>query len=439
MENIQQYLGNSIPAGLSNFLLVLVFSLLIGLSQRRLNLHKEAALFGSDRTFTLIGLLGYLLYLFRPTDFALFAGGGLVLTILLSLNYYFKVSRMGDYGITSIVTALITYCMGPLVCLTSSWFFVSVVVVVLLLADMKTTFVELAEKMNNDEFIILAKFLLISFIILPMLPDKRIIPEISLTPYRIWLATVIVSAISYVSYLLRQYVFPQSGVLVSGIVGGLYSSTATISILSKKSKNAPAASMPDYLTAMYLAIGMMFLRLMIIIAIFNWSVFRYLFIPMSVLMLFTCSVGLFFYFRNKKKPVHPENEVAHEVDETHGTRENPLEFKVALIFAFLFVVFTLLTYYANEYMGSNGVTLLSAISGLGDITPFLLNLLSGQFTGVTINLMVSSCLLATLSNNVIKMTYAIGFSGGRKELRIPLLKGFGAIALVNLILFLLFL
>ena len=425
-------LGINLPSGLTDFVLVLTFSLLIGLSQRRLNLHKEATLFGSDRTFTLIGLLGYILYLFSPKDFSLFAGGGLVLAILLGLNYYFKVSKLENYGITAIITALITYCIGPLVTLTPSWFFVSVVVVILLLTEMKSTFVELAQKMNNDEFITLAKFLLISFIILPMLPDTRIFPEISLTPYRIWLATVIVSGVSYLSYLVKMYIFPKSGVVVSGLLGGLYSSTATITILARKCKNASDEHIPEYATAMFLAVGMMFLRLMIIIAIFNFQVFLLLAIPMTILMIISCIVGLYVRSRNHSKLHLPEKE-QQELD------ENPLEFKVALIFAFLYVVFTLLTYYAIKYLGAQGLTILSFISGAGDITPFILNLTDGQFEGISLNLMAACCLQATLSNNIIKMTYAMGFSGNRKELARPLFIGFSIISVANIVVMLFFL
>lgn len=421
-----------LPAGLTDLILVLTFSLLIGLSQRRLNLHKEATLFGSDRTFTLIGLLGYILYLFSPHDFMLFAGGGLVLAGLLGLNYYFKVYKLGNYGITSIITALITYCIGPLVILTSSWFFVSVVVVVLLLTEMKSTFVELAQKMNNDEFITLAKFLLISFIILPMLPDTRIIPEISLTPYRIWLATVIVSGISYLSYLVKRYIFPQSGVVVSGFLGGLYSSTATITILARKCRRANPEHLPEYATAMFLAVGMMFLRLMIIIAIFNFQIFKLLVIPMAILMVVSCVVGLYLRKGNKE-----HRNLADDIDIEEDN--NPLEFKVALIFAFLYVVFTILTFYTIEYMGSGGLTILSFISGVSDITPFILNLMGGQFEGLSLSLLAACCLQATLSNNIVKMIYAMGFSGRRKELAKPLLLGFSVISAVNLIVMFFFL
>jgi uncharacterized membrane protein (DUF4010 family) len=418
-------LSNTLPAGLTEFLLVITFSLLIGLSQRRLNLTKEATFFGSDRTFTLIGLLGYILYLLSPKDFILFSGGGLALTLLLGLNYYFKVNKLANYGITSIITALITYCMGPLVCLTPSWLYVSVVVVVLLLTEMKSTFVELAQKMNNDEFITLAKFLLICFIILPMLPDERIFPEIALTPYRIWLATVIVSGISYLSYLVKRYVFPESGVVVSGFLGGLYSSTATVTILARKCKHASAEHLTEYATAMFLAVGMMFLRLMIVIAIFNFEVFRMLVLPMTILMVVSCSIGLFIRRGNKNQRDIPK-------DESDDLDENPLEFKVALVFAVLYVVFTVLTYFTIEYVGSKGLTILSFISGAGDITPFILNLMGGQSETLTLSLMAACCLQATFSNNIMKMFYAMGFSGNRKELGKPLFIGFSILSVVNL-------
>jgi uncharacterized membrane protein (DUF4010 family) len=426
-------LGNYLPAGVIDFVLVLTFSLLIGLSQRRLNLNKEATFFGSDRTFTLIGLLGYILYLFMPKDFTLFAGGGFVLSLLLGLNYYFKVNKLASYGITSIITAMLTYCMGPLVTLTPSWFYVSVVVVILLLTEMKATFVELAQKMNNDEFITLAKFLLICFIILPMLPDKQITPEISLTPYRIWLATVIVSGISYLSYLVKHYIFPQSGVVVSGFLGGLYSSTATITILARKCKMANSEHILEYATAMFLAVGMMFLRLLIVIAIFNLEVFRLLVIPMTIMMVVSCGVAFYIRMGNKSHGALPTEVVEKNTD------ENPLEFKVALIFAFLYVVFTLLTYYAIAYSGQSGLTILSFISGLGDITPFILNLMGGHFEGISLTVMAACCLQATFSNNIMKMIYALGFSGNRKELGKPLFIGFSVISVANFILMLFFL
>ena len=112
MGQIYQYL----PQELVTFLLVAVFSLLIGLSQRRISLKREGetTLFGTDRTFTFIGILGYLLYILEPENFRLFIGGGVVLGVLLALNYYVKQVQYHVFGITTIVIALITYCLAPI-------------------------------------------------------------------------------------------------------------------------------------------------------------------------------------------------------------------------------------------------------------------------------------------------------------------------------------
>ena len=252
MEKLYDYL----PRELVTFLLVTVFSLLIGLSQRKISLKREGetTLFGTDRTFTFIGILGYLLYILDPTGYRLFMGGGAILGLLLGLNYYVKQSQYHVFGVTTIIIALITYCIAPIVATQPSWFYVMVIVTVLLFTELKHTFTELAQRMKNDEMITLAKFLAISGIILPMLPNENLIPGINLTPYSIWLATVVVSGISYLSYLLKRYVFHESGILVSGIVGGLYSSTATISVLARKSRKASVQDAPEYVAAMLLAV-----------------------------------------------------------------------------------------------------------------------------------------------------------------------------------------
>jgi uncharacterized membrane protein (DUF4010 family) len=271
------------------------------------------------------------------------------------------------------------------------------------------------------------------FIVLPMLPDERIVPDINLTPYRIWLATVIVSGISYVSYLVKRYLFPESGVVVSGILGGLYSSTATITILGRKCRHADSVHLQEYATAMFMAVGMMFLRLMIIIAIFNGEAFRMLVLPMSGLMLVSCGIGLIIRRGNR------ENRNIPKAEEEEDEESNPLEFKVALIFAFLYVVFTVVTYFTLTWVGTKGLTLLSFLSGVSDITPFIMNLLEGHYTGISIGLLTASCLIATLSNNIMKMFYAMGFSGNRRELAKPLFIGFGILSILNLGAVLLFL
>ena len=403
MEQLYSY----VPRELVTFVLVTLFSLLIGLSQRRISLKREGetTLFGTDRTFTFIGILGYLLYILDPTDMRLFMGGGAVLGLLLGLNYYVKQSQFHVFGVTTIIIALITYCMAPIVATQPSWFYVMVVVTVLLLTELKHTFTEFAQRMKNDEMITLAKFLAISGIILPMLPHKNLIPDINLTPYSIWLATVVVSGISYLSYLLKRYVFHESGTLVSGIIGGLYSSTATISVLARK-------------------------RFMILILIFSREIFLSIYPYLLTMAVVAAIVAWFIHSRQKR----PEDQPA-ETEEDDSS--NPLEFKVALIFAVLFVIFTFLTHYTLVYAGTGGLNLLSFVSGFSDITPFILNLL--QNTGSVAALIITACSMqAIISNIMVNMFYALFFAGKGSKLRPWILGGFGVVITCNLVLLLFF-
>ncbi len=427
-----EQLYNYVPRELATFILVTLFSLLIGLSQRRISLKREGetTMFGTDRTFTFIGILGYLLYILDPTGLRLFMGGGAILGMLLGLNYYVKQSQFHVFGVTTIIIALITYCMAPIVATQPSWFYVTVIVAVLLLTELKHTFTEFAQRMKNDEMITLAKFLAISGIILPMLPDKNLIPDINLTPYSIWLATVVVSGISYLSYLLKRYVFHESGTLVSGIIGGLYSSTATISVLARKSRKASEQETTEYVAAMLLAISMMFLRFMILIFIFSREIFLSIYPYLLIMSIVAAVVGWFIHSRQKRSEGQPSQE-------DDGDSSNPLEFKVALIFAVLFVVFTVLTHYTLVYAGTGGLNLLSFVSGLSDITPFILNLL--QNTGNIAALVVTACCMqAIISNILVNMFYALFFVGKGSRLRPWILKGFGVVIGCNLVLLLFF-
>ena len=381
MEQLYSY----VPRELVTFVLVTLFSLLIGLSQRRISLKREGetTLFGTDRTFTFIGILGYLLYILDPTDMRLFMGGGAVLGLLLGLNYYVKQSQFHVFGVTTIIIALITYCMAPIVATQPSWFYVMVVVTVLLLTELKHTFTE-----------------------------------------------VVVSGISYLSYLLKRYVFHESGTLVSGIIGGLYSSTATISVLARKSQKASEQEATDYVAAMLLAVSMMFLRFMILILIFSREIFLSIYPYLLTMAVVAAIVAWFIHSRQKR----PEDQSA-ETEEDDSS--NPLEFKVALIFAVLFVIFTFLTHYTLVYAGTGGLNLLSFVSGFSDITPFILNLL--QNTGSVAALIITACSMqAIISNIMVNMFYALFFAGKGSKLRPWILGGFGVVIACNLVLLLFF-
>lgn len=416
---------NLLPVELVNFVLISLFSLLIGLSQRKLHKNSEdARLFGTDRTFTFIGILGYILYIIDSESLWLFGGGGLILSFFLLVHYYFKVSLFKDLGLTSIIIALITYCIAPLVITQPAWLYILVVVTVLIFTELKETFINFSEKIDRDEFITLGKFLIIAGIILPIVPDKPFTEIISLTPYRIWLAVVVISSISYLSYIIKKFIFPKSGIVLSGILGGLYSSTATTIILSRKSRQENGQQ-NNYASAIVLSSAMMYLRIAILMLIFNISLFKFSFVYFTILFFVSLLTGFILFIYNRKKEQFVEINLLKD--------KNPLEFKVALIFMLLFVAFSFLTYFALQYLGNSGLHILSFIVGVTDIDPFLITLFGGKYN-IGIELITIASMQAIISNNFMKLLYTLFLSSS--NIRLPVLIGLIIINTVNVILLL---
>jgi uncharacterized membrane protein (DUF4010 family) len=412
----------NIPVDLYKFILVAVFSLLIGLSQKNLHQARIAQYsFGTDRTFTFIGIFGYVLYIVDPVNMVLYDVGLGVLSVFLVVNYFNKIANFTDYGLTTIMIALITYSLAPLVFKEPFWLSILVVVTVLIFAEMKESLTSLSVKLNREEFITLGKFLAIAGIILPLLPNQPIVSYLSISPYKLWLAIVVISSISYLSYLLRKFVFTNAGILVTGILGGLYSSTATTFILSKKSKNAPEKA-HQYTAAIIIAISMMYIRILLLALIFNMQLFLKVYPAFLILIILSIVLGLVFWF----KAPQTTNQVNEELND-----KNPLEFKVAIIFTLLYLAFTVITSFTIRQFGLNGLNTLSYLVGFTDIDPFLLNLFQGNFT-VGIDELAQATMQAIISNNILKYVYALTLSS--KSSRLKLSIGFISIIVINFLL-----
>jgi len=414
---------HQIPPHLVNFILVTVLSLIIGFEQSRMShAQEDRKLFGTDRTFSFIGILGFVLYIIQPAGLLLFAGGGVILAALMVVYYSNKIRNLNKYGMTTIIIALFTYCIGPLIITQPRWLAFLVIVTVLIFTELKEQFNLLTEKFDQHEFITLGKFIVIAGVILPVLPDEPIFQRLSLTPYKIWLAVVVISSISYFSYLLKKFVFKKAGIILSGILGGLYSSTATTIIIAKKSREAVAGEY-RYAAAIILASFMMYLRILIIMFIFNQELVEKLLLAFIILIFVSAlsGAGILFFSRSSgsKEVTNIEQD------------KNPLEFKVALLFTFLFIIFTIITFYVIDFYGVKGLHILSFIVGMTDIDPFLINLFQGGYK-VDIHTIALATLQAIISNNIIKTLYAVVLSN--KKIIKPLIIGFSVIITANTLL-----
>lgn len=223
------------PPDFYHFVAVVLFSFLLGLEQRiKTSNSVNPIAFGTDRTFTFIGILGFVLYKINVNDLVPFLVGLVLLGLLLISFYVRKMIEDKRYGITTLVLALITYCLAPLVYTQPYWLVILIVMLLLMLEEMKVSLLNFSKRIDSREFITLAKFLVMAGVVLPLLPRQSISPVVDFSLYKLWMAIVAISGISYLSYLLKKYVFPRSGIVVTGILGGMYSSTATTFILAKK-------------------------------------------------------------------------------------------------------------------------------------------------------------------------------------------------------------
>lgn len=285
----------------------------------------------------------------------------------------------------------------------------------------------MSKKASEEEFITLAKFIAFSGIILPLLPEANISQQIPISPYHLWLAIMVVSGISYCSYLLKKFVFPDSGIFLTGLLGGIYSSTATTIILARQNKNELSGL--QTVLAIMIANGMMYLRILFLAFIFNREVAGMLAIPFIVMFIITFLLSKFIDRKNQKKANIETAETKFE------SNKNPLEFRTAAIFGVLFVVFALVTDFVMKTYGSAGVTNLAFAVGVTDIDPFLLNLLQ-QKSGIGQMTIVLAILNATNSNNLLKMIYSVTLSS--KSIRKSLILNFSILIVSGLLLSVIF-
>jgi uncharacterized membrane protein (DUF4010 family) len=372
------------------FLMVVIFSFLTGLELREYIYSKQKPLvIGTTRTFTFIGLLGFVL---KIISLNLFIVGFVIISLFFLVFYIYKLQNQ-QTGIIQIVTSLLTYSYGALV--TLSVFYIPLIyVAIVFIISSKKQISLLMEKIDNEELITFSKFLILSVIILPILPKDDVIPYVSISPFKIWIAVVVVSSISYASYILQKYFLKSAGIVVTAILGGIYSSTATTVVLAKKSLNSLVEG------SIVLATGVMYLRLLAIIAIFNFNLAQNLLIPF--LSLFLISLVIFIFLKEKGS------------DENTDFNSNPLELQVAFIFAGLFILMAAITQFVTTHFGNLGLQILSAIVGFTDIDPFILSLIQGEYS-VTTHDLIQAILVAVASNNILKALYAMSFSNWKMK------------------------
>jgi uncharacterized membrane protein (DUF4010 family) len=390
----------ALPPQAAQILLVLGLSFLIGLERESLK-REGRRTFGGIRTFPLIGLLGYAVaFLGGGHPMASIAGFAVVGGFML-VSYWFKLRFSTEAGITTEVTGLLVYLVGALVLHGHFWIACTLVVSSLFLLELKESLEGIAERISPEEVVAFTKFLLLTSVILPLVPNQSF-TVFQINPYRTWLVVVAVSVVSYGSYVLLKAAHGRGGVMLSGVLGGIYSSTVTTMVLARRAATEDRPG--TYSGAILAASGMMYLRVLVLVGVFNRPLMWRLlpaFLPLACVGL---AAGWIWSHIHRAEDHHGRGDTA--------TR-NPLDLRSAFLFAFIFLAMVVVTHLAVTYLGRLGVYSLAAIMGVTDVDPFIMGLTQASADASSLPLATVSIVLATASNNLMKGGYAFAFAKGQ--------------------------
>ncbi len=393
------------------FLLALGLGALIGAERERFGGDGGAyKIFGGIRTFMFITLFGGLSTYISKIYFSWFiipAFAGLI--ILISIGYFASVwaSRGKDMGLTGEITALTAFLLGMLIFISEPIYAVVLAIILTTLLYLKNNLHGFIKNLSKDEIYSTLVFAIVAFVILPFLPNSTYGPLDVLNPYTIWLMVVFISGLSYVGYILIKVMGAHKGLGITGLLGGLVSSTAvtmSMATSSKKNKNEKIIKMLVFATI--IANAVMFLRVIIEVYVVNKAILPQLIIPMSVMGAVALISALVLWLDKNKAKDTSEHDVEHT---------SPFTLGPAIKFGVLFAAVLLAVKLAEIYFGETGIYVASLISGFVDVDAITLTMANIAGNGITEKAAVMAITLAVMSNTIVKFGYAAIF--GSKAFR----------------------
>ena len=376
------------------FGIALAIGFLVGL-QREFSYRKaQAPASAGVRTFSLLSLSGcaaaFVAETARsPALLAVFFGvvGALVVAS------YLATTRSGDVGSTTEVAELITVLNGALCYWGMLQLAAAIGVATTVVLSAKLPLQKLVEKLTTEDLVATLKFGVVTAIVLPVLPREPLGPPPFdvLVPYDLWRMVVLISAIGFVGYVLIQIVGPKRGIGLTGILGGLVSSTALTLSFAQKSREDDRLAKP-FALAIVVAWTMMFARILAAVAVINRDLLDALWLPLSATGAAGAAYGAWLHFSDRASP------------ETEIQFSNPFEVGPALRFGLLYGVVLLVSRAAQLEFGDRGVLLSALVAGVADVDAITLSLseLSRTSQGLGLAAAASGVMVAAMANTALK-------------------------------------
>ena len=347
------------------------------------------------RTFTLWAILGTICaHLSNHGQPYLFVAGLGAVSVWFGIFFFFESRENPGSGFTTASTGLLTYLLGGLVVAGEARTALVITVGTLLLLAGKPSLHSLSKNFTPADARMALQFLAVTGAVLPLVPDTDIGPMGAINPRSIWLMVVMVSGLGFAGYIAVRWFGTSRGIALTGLAGGLASSTATTLGMSKMSRERPELA-NDCTLALVIACTIMFWRVeVMILAISPALALGVLpgFLLMSIPGALFAGIRLRSRSRSKTKPAE---------------YRNPLSLRVALQFGALYAIVVLIVKFAITWFGDAGLLVVSFVSGLTDLDAIALSLSNLLRDGqIPIALAMQGIVLGAVANSLLKATLA---------------------------------
>ncbi|MFP3853193.1 MAG: MgtC/SapB family protein [Anaerolineales bacterium] len=383
---------------------------LIGLEREYIQQRGGEPEFAGIRTFSLLALLGAVAaYLSLEFGIIVFLVAYVLIGVMIAGSLAAEIlSRDRGEGITTEVVGLLVPFLGALVIFDYAELAAALSVVAALVLALKPALHGLASRMSYTDLWATLQFALITAVVLPMLPNESFGPYDAFNLREVWLMVVLVSGISFIGYILMKLWGTKRGVGVTGLLGGLASSTAVTVSLSNRSRDVPTLSR-SFALGIILASCVLVPRVLVEVAAVEARLLP-LVLPPLLAMLAAGGIGAFLLWRRSRLDAQEERETE---------LKNPLELSAALTFALAFGFVILLVRAANAFFGEAGVFAASLITGLVDVDAITLSsakLVAGGQLEMRVG--AQAILIAAIMNTISKaaITLVVGAPALRKEI-----------------------
>ncbi|MBI2191210.1 MAG: MgtC/SapB family protein [Planctomycetes bacterium] len=398
---------------------------LVGLERQvRHQSPEESPPVAGVRTFALLGLLGCLCAALSGMAPWLFIAGFLVISVQFMVSYVVVSKMTGDTGLTTETAGMLTFLTGGLVWWNQVQAAIALTIGVVVLLALKNYFKRLPERFTELDVHATLQFAVLSGIILPVVPDRPMGPFEAFNPREAWLMVVLVSGVGFAGYLAMRIWGASRGIVLTGLLGGFSSSTATTIAMSRRSREAPELS-PALAVAVVLACTIMIPRLLLTVSVVNAPLSRHLWWPLALMMLPNLAFSFFLYRQSVSAPAPPLE------------LRNPLGLRTAFKFALLYSVIVGVSKAALETMPPSAIYGISVLSGLTDVDAISLSVarLAGQGR-MESRLALQAILIAIASNTFLKIVLASLLGSTPLSRRVAIALGITIFAAVALALWL---